>query len=174
MTISNFLYSLSLLAVGALIAYGFNRLGKRRDTKSADEKESLESAKKAVVKRDEQIQELQRQMAVLQAESIPVQAAFQAMLIAKLTHFHTPEVDELLKKLEPPGTITKEEMAELRAALEERKKAVDERIDEEERIAADILLGVARLNEIEFSRQSAAKTETILVTQPVSEPPHEL
>lgn len=171
MTISNIIYGIAMLVAGALVSYGFNRLGKNRDTKSADEKENLESAKKAVVKRDEQIQELQRQMAVLQAESIPVQAAFQAMLIAKLTHLHTPRVDELLKKLGPPVMISDEEMAELRAALEERIVAVDARIDKEERIAAKILLDVAMLNRIEDDRQHAAKTEMILVTQPVVEEP---
>lgn len=160
-----------MLLAGALVSYGLNRLGKSRDTKSAAELKSLEEAKQSVVERDKKIEELMRQMAVLQAESIPVQAAFQAMLIAKLTHMHTPEVDDLLKKLGPPVTITEEEMEELRKALEERKIAVDERIDEEERIAARILLDVAMLNRIESERQAAAKTEIILVTQPVTDEP---
>jgi hypothetical protein len=83
--------------------------------------------------------ELERQQAVLSQAVIPISAAFQSILIKQLTHFHTPVLDELLKKLGPPITLTEAEEHELQAALEERTRDMGDEISDSERDAARML-----------------------------------
>jgi hypothetical protein len=82
---------------------------------------------------------LEKQSALLHSQVIPISAAFQAILIQELTHFHTPEMDELMRKLGPPITITEDEMARLVTLLEERERDLGEDVPQEERDAAHML-----------------------------------
>src|ERR1022692_4760202 len=61
---------------------------------------------------------------------IRMNAAIQAMLVQKLTHYHTPDTDRLLAKLDP-YTLTVAEEAELIAALSAREYDVNGRINDE-------------------------------------------
>lgn len=168
------LKALLLIIAGALVGYAFNRLSRNRDRKSDKVLSDEVVAISEVKTRDLRISELERAVHQLEAESanarkaaIPIEAAMQAMLIAKLTNDHTPEADALLKK-QTDGTLTADEAAELTKAMLDRSTDTDARIGEGQRIAADILAGVIRLRELaEEGRQGAVKT--VMVTVPETE-----
>ncbi len=90
------------------------------------------------------VYELERQLSLLGAQVLPLSAAFQAVLVKELTHFHTPEMDALLLKLGPPNIITNEEMEKLIVMLQERERDLGDDISESERDAAHILPIVAK------------------------------
>src|ERR1700735_3579393 len=46
-----------------------------------------------------QLNELQGKMALLGQAVQPITAAYSALLVKSLTHFHTPEIDKLLAKV---------------------------------------------------------------------------
>lgn len=98
------------------------------------------------------ITDLEKQMAVLTAEAQPINAYVQAMAIAKLTHFHTPETDELLAKVGANERLSEPDVEKLAAALKEREGVVDSEVDEEERIWARIFPDIVRLAKIEAER----------------------
>ena len=84
-------------------------------------------------------EELQRQVTMLTASLTPISAAFQAVLIKQLTHFHTPEMDALLEKLEPTNRLEPDESERLAKLLQLRATELNGRIDESEREAALML-----------------------------------
>lgn len=84
------------------------------------------------------IQDLEKQLAILTATFTPISAAFQAVLIKQLTHFHTPEMDALLEKA-TKGSLSNSEEKKLREMLLERAKDLNGRIDDSEREAALML-----------------------------------
>jgi len=95
------------------------------------------------------IEELERRLGEVGSTVQPLSAAFQAMLIKQLTHFHTPVLDALLVKLGPPVTLTDEEREQMTMLLEERSRDVGAQIDELERHAAHILPYVVKMVTIE-------------------------
>lgn len=163
-----------LLLFGAVVGYGLNRLGRNRDRKTDKVLSDEALAISAVTTRDLRISELERHVQELQAKSdaqtkaaIPIEAAMQAMLIAKLTNDHTPEADALLKK-QTDGTLTVDDAAEFARAMKHRSTDMDARIGEGQRIAADILAGVTRLKEIAEESEGGA-VKTVMVTVPETE-----
>lgn len=163
-----------MILVGAVVGYAFNRLSRNRDRKSdkalSDEKVAIE----AVKVRDLRISELERSVQLLEDRSaeqrkaaVPIEAAMQAMLIAKLTNDHTPETDALLKKV-TDDTLTVNDAKEFAKAMKERSKDKDPRIGEAQRIAADILPGMMRLKELrdQEEKESGCEAKTITVTVP--------
>lgn len=52
----------------------------------------------ATAARDARISELENKLSLLTQSVMPISAAFQAILIKQLTHFHLPEIDALLAK----------------------------------------------------------------------------
>lgn len=103
------------------------------------------------------ISELEKQMAVLMAEAQPINAYVQAMAIAKLTHFHTPQTDELLAKVGANTRLSEPEVEQLATALKEREGVVDSEVDEEERIWARIFPDIVRLKQIEAERLASTE-----------------
>jgi hypothetical protein len=99
----------------------------------------MDKAVDADSERDKQIAELQRQLSLLTQSVTPISAAFQAILIKQLTHFHTPELDALLTKIGPPVTLTQQEEKQLAKELESRAADLDDSISEDERGAAVML-----------------------------------
>lgn len=153
------------------MGYGFNRLSRNRDRKSDKVLSEEQVAISEVKSRDLRITELERHVQELQNKSdaqtkaaIPIEAAMQAMLIAKLTNAHTPEADALLKK-QTDGTLTVDDAAEFAKAMKHRSTDMDERIGEGQRIAADILAGVTRLKEI-AEESEGGEVKTVMVTVP--------
>jgi hypothetical protein len=126
-----------LLFVGALLTFLATAFWVRRAAKAAH---------------DKRVTELERQMAVLMAEAKPINAYVQAMAIAKLTHFHTPETDKLLAKVGARERLSGSDVERLAHALKERESVVDSEVDEEERIWARILPDIIRLAKIEADR----------------------
>ena len=103
------------------------------------EQVKVDKADDAMVARDAQIAELQRQLGLLTQSVVPISAAFQAILIKQLTHFHTPDIDELLGKIGPPVLLTADEEKKLTRALKLRAADLDDTITEDERGAAVML-----------------------------------
>jgi uncharacterized protein YfkK (UPF0435 family) len=85
------------------------------------------------------IAELETKLAIVNQAVVPLNAAMQAMLIKELTHYHTPEMDELMRALGPPSTITEDERTRLTVLLEERSRDMGPLISDSERDAATIL-----------------------------------
>lgn len=166
------LKALLLILVGALVGYGFNRLSRNRDRKSdkvlSDELVAISEVKN----RDGRIAELERHVKELQAKSdaqtkaaIPIEAAMQAMLIAKLTNAHTAEADALLKK-QTDGTLTANDAAELTKAMLHRETDMD--VSEAQRLAAKILPDMIRLREL-AEEVPINEVKTVMVTIPETE-----
>lgn len=132
-----------------------------------DEKTRLADAEKI---RDRRLTELERKQALLEATALPIAAAFLKMAIAKLTHFHTPRMDELLIKVGPPNILTDEELKELTILREERMVEVSDKVDESEKIIAKILPDLIALEKLEAVKlKEDETTEVILVKQPKTE-----
>jgi uncharacterized coiled-coil protein SlyX len=97
----------------------------------------------AQITADEKLQariaDLETKLALVHQSVAPLNAAMQAMLIRELTHYHTPEMDDLMRKLGPPSTITEAERARLAVLLEERTRDMGPLISDAERDAAVIL-----------------------------------
>lgn len=118
--------------------------------------------------RDKRITELEKNQAVMTEQAKPIAAAFLALSIDKLTHFHTPETDKILAKIEAPFNQTEEEINELAVAMQERMEDVSGEIDEAEKIHAKILPDLIRLAKLE-QHEDTSKVELMLVKKPVTE-----
>lgn len=95
--------------------------------------------------RDAKIAELEKQLLLVGASVVPISAAFQAMLIKKLTHFHTPELDALMVKIGPPYRLLHVEYERLIFLLDQTVKSLNGDIDDLERFAAIMLPMVIRM-----------------------------
>jgi len=104
----------------------------------------------------ERVNDLERQLALVNQTIVPISAAFQAILVKELTHFHTPVMDALMVKLGPPYSLTDEEERELIIALAERSREVSSLITESERDAATMLPMVIKRVKTESSLDSSA------------------
>src|SRR5687768_2616120 len=128
---------------------------------------------------EDRVREMETQMSAMKSAVVPISAAFQAILVKELTHFHTPEMDALLEKLGPPLTITEAEEEDLRRLLKEREQVVDTRISESERDAAHMLPLVMRRVRAELSADENTPVDLQLVavthddTAPVVPAPEE-
>lgn len=166
------LKAVALLLFGALVGYGLNRLGRSRDRKTEKVLSAEVVAIAEVKTRDLRISELERHVSELQAKSdaqtkaaIPIEAAMQAMLIAKLTNAHTPEGDALLKK-QTDQTLTADDAAQLLEAMTQRE--TDMGVSEAQRLAAKILPDMIRLREL-AEKTPAGEVKTVMVTVPETE-----
>lgn len=166
------LKALLLILVGAVVGYAFNRLSRNRDRKSDKVLSDEVLAIEVVKERDRRIDELERAVAHLEERSaeqrkaaIPIEAAMQAMLIAKLTNAHTPEADALLKK-QTEGTLTAVEAVELCQAMTDRE--TDMEVSEAQRLAAKILPDMIRLREL-AEKVPVSEIKTVMVTIPETE-----
>lgn len=83
------------------------------------------------------------ELAVLRQQVLPINAAFQEVLVKNLTHYHTPELDALMDKLDP-YSLSKEEFDRLILLLDERTRDMGPEINQEEREAAIMLPYVIR------------------------------
>lgn len=118
-------------------------------------------------KRDEELNDLKRQMAILQIPVQQMNAAFQAMLVKQLTHFHTKELDQLLAKLGPPMVLTAAESDRLTTLLLQREHDLNDQIDDSERDAAHMLPMVMKRVKEEMSQAHEMK-DLVLVAVPKS------
>lgn len=165
------------LVVGCVLAafgFGLGRLGRSRDRKT-DKVLSAELVAISEVKvRDNRIAQLEKDVEALQSKSdaqtkaaIPIQAAMEAMLIAKLTNEHTPEADALLKKASDK-TLTAADAVKFAEAMTHRETDMDVRIGEAQRISARILPDIIRLREL-AEESPDTEVKTVMVTVPETE-----
>jgi len=131
------LLSVSLTAVVTWLFQ--SRAAARQATKDATDKAEKQAELIAAghVKLEARVAELTERLSLVSAQVVPFSTAFQQILVAQLTHAHTPELDALLAKLGPPITLTEAEEPELYRLLTAREKEVE--FDEEEREAAMML-----------------------------------
>ena len=115
-------------------------------------------------KLEDTVAELTNQLGLVKQAVVPISTAFQAILIKELTHFHTPEMDELMTKVGPPSKLTPEEEERLAVLLLQREKEVDPQISREEKDAAHMLPMVMRRVKFENERLSEAPTQLKVVT----------
>lgn len=169
-TVKSFL----LLLTGAVLAYIFSRIGRSRDRKTDKVLHAETVAIEEVKRRDKRIEELEKDVKQLQEKSdaqakaaIPIEAAMQAMLIAKLTNAHTPEADALLKKA-GDGTLTPDDAIKFAEAMSYRETDTDERIGEAQQLAAKILPDLIRLREL-AEKSPSSELKTVMVTVPETE-----
>ena len=100
-----FFNSLLLAIVGAILTFLVTRyFANRRMIESEHDKAVLSNAL-----RDDRITALQTQLAVISAAVVPISTAFQSILIKELTHYHTPELDALMKRVGPPSLLNEVE-----------------------------------------------------------------
>lgn len=124
--------------------------------------------KKALLAR---VTELERLNALVTQAVVPISAAFQAILVKKLTHFHTPVMDKLLEKLGPPITLTDDEEKELIEALKQREIDVNGLIDDAERDCARMLPIVMRMVKAETEIPDADKKIQVVTVAPEEDKP---
>jgi hypothetical protein len=113
-----------------LIARGHKELSDRVDT--------------GYEKLSDRMAKVEASLSMVNQAILPMSTAFQAILVKELTHFHTPAVDALLKKLGPPLTITEAEMETLQCELRHRISESDPLVTRAEREAAIMLPYVIR------------------------------
>ena len=112
---------------------------------------------------------LEGKLALVDQAVVPISAAFQAILIKELTHYHTPEMDELLTKVGPPSTLTASEIDDLARLLQARTIDMGPLISEAERGAAYILPIVMKRASDEYKLlEAAGKLRSTLVTVAVA------
>jgi hypothetical protein len=146
-TLKQILIGAGMILFGALVTYLVTQARGRREAKDAT---------------DKRISELERQLGIVGAQVAPFNTAFQTMLIKQLTHSHAPVMDALMAKLGSEGvppTITEAETVELAAALRER--ASDPLVGEYEACAAQALLPVTRMAEIDKELQKRGKVPLV-------------
>ena len=95
---------------------------------------------------------------------VPIDIAYQAMLVRRLTHFHTPVLDDLLARM-LAGTLDVQGRIELFDALRERGRDMGTLIDDSERAAAKLLPLVMERVALEKGRPNA-KFDVVLVKVP--------
>lgn len=156
-TMAELFIRLGMLLVTAVVSFvaswfWFKKANQRADLQKQDERIDADRSR---------IEQLEKQLAALTQNVLPISAAFQAILIKQLTHFHTPELDGLLVKLEQ-NTLTAEEDARLAVLLKQRTQDMGELIDDSERDAAAMVLLV--------NRRVRAETAADLALQVVAVP----
>jgi hypothetical protein len=105
----------------------------------------------------ERLTDLETKLALVNQQVIPINAAFQAVLVHQLTHYHTPELDALLQKIGPPNTMTEVEKNRFGILLKERTTDIGSEITPSERDAATMLPMVMKRAIIEAETLTGAE-----------------
>lgn len=141
-----FMNSLAIVVLGSVLAFVFASFWhlKNHTMRKAERlvDEAKEKADKLAVEKgelEERVRDLELKFTAVNERVTPISAAFQAMLIKELTHFHTPELDELLEKIGPPYRLTETERDRMIVLLRARAEDMNGRISELERDAAVML-----------------------------------
>lgn len=157
---TDWLIPAATLAVGAGLTFAATWFWKVVE-KKADELEVLSKARAALLLR---VSELEKQLAIVQVTVVPISAAYQAMLVKQLTHFHTPELDALLVKLGPPSALDSDEAQRMAVLLQARTIDMGDEIDDSERDAAAMLpMVVRRVAEEVAAATGSAMIQTVSI-----------
>ena len=129
------LITLGTILFGGFVSFAFAIFWYRLNA-ARTARDKLQSEYAALMLR---VDMLDKQLALVGHDVVPISAALQAMLIKELTHFHTPRMDHLMSKLGPPSELNDVEEAELLMLLQEREADMGDLISDSERDAAHIL-----------------------------------
>jgi hypothetical protein len=173
-----FFNSLVLLFIGAILSAVVTWLFASRASAKQAVKDATDKAERQAeviaaghVKLEARVAELTERLSLVSAQVVPFSTAFQQILVAQLTHAHTPRLDELLAKLGPPITLTDAEEAEMYGLLTERQQEVE--FPEEERDAATMLPLVikrARIEQAQIALAEGVRLQMVGVTAMVAVP----
>jgi len=158
------LNSIGLLLLGTFFTFAATTYWFRRNA-AIREAERLATEHQKVLDR---LQEMEVKFATVNQAIIPISTAFQAILIKELTHYHTPRMDDLLRKMGPPNLLTPDEEIELERGLRDRTMDMGPLISDSERDAALILLPVARRAKIEATKLADAEALRLRLVSIVS------
>jgi hypothetical protein len=126
-----------------------------------EERQELATRIAATAAMAARITEAETKLRVFEAQASPINAAFAALLVKEMTHFHTPVMDALLAKTPPAqATITEEELVELIAALKQRMEDMGSEISDDERDAAEIFPPLLRRVKREAARIASGEVFT--------------
>lgn len=145
MEIQSTINSVGLVVFAASLTFMASAFWNRRNRRELEDK-IKKDAEAAVGAR---LTELENKLAILNQAVVPISAAFQAILIKELTHFHTPELDGYLSKVGPPSRLTLVEEERMLLLLDERAKELNGDIPESERDAAVMLPMVMKRAKLE-------------------------
>ena len=162
------LITLGTILFGAFVSFAFAIFWYRLKTaKTAREKLQAEYA--ALMLR---VDMLDKQLALVGHDVVPLSAAMQALLIKELTHFHTPRMDLLMSKLGPPSTLSDAEETELLVLLKEREADMGDLISDSERDAAHILPVIIKRAKAEALAlaDTQPSLQTVAIISPVIPP----
>ena len=163
-TLTTVLITLSTILFGGLVSFLFAIFWYRLNS-ARTERDRLRAEYAALILR---VDLLDKQLALVGHDVVPISAALQAMLIKELTHFHTPRMDLLMAKLGPPSTLTEVEEAELLVLLKEREIDMDALISDSERDAAHILPAIMKRAkaEAEALQLQTSQLQTVAILPP--------
>ena len=120
----------------------------------------------AVIATDKRVNELEQKLAALTSAVTPLSAAMKAVFIKELTHFHTPELDELLVRV-ADDTITEKEEPRLFELLYRRATELDGAIPESER---DVAIMFPMMRKRVKAEKLLTATEIQVVSMPAAPP----
>jgi hypothetical protein len=135
MEVEQILLTLGFTLLGAFITFAFAWYWYQKRIADEKAKEIAEAHKKL----GEKVDDLENRLALLTQSVLPMNTAFQTILVRELTHYHEKRTDYLLEQLGPPNIISEAEEEELSNALEKRTHDMGEEIGQSEREAAIIL-----------------------------------
>jgi hypothetical protein len=164
-----FTNSVLLLIISAILAFAAAWFWFSRNT-------AIEKAKVLAVDHAAVLSRLsfaEAQLARIDQVVVPINTMMQAMLVRELTHYHTPEMDELMKKIGPPSLLSEEETKRLIVLLEERTKDMGPLISASERGAATILPVImerAKAEQDQIGYAESTKTQLVSVVSIVAVP----
>jgi len=145
--INSIILAVVAAALSALSTWVFVLRANAKATARQVKEDAAKEAEKIAIghqKLTDEVNVLKEKLTLVTAQVVPFNTAFQQILIAQLTHAHTPELDALMAKIGPPITLTVEEEKHLYKLLIERQKDLGPEISQEEREAALILPYVMR------------------------------
>lgn len=126
---------------------------------------SLRKRQEANDQRDKEIAGIKWELQELRVTAKPITDAMTQMLVDKLTHFHTPELDDLMARRDH---LTPTEVKRMEQLLEEREVDMHGEIDDAERLAAKMLPLAIQLGKLEAIK-APPQLEAVMVLLPVSE-----
>jgi hypothetical protein len=177
---NSFTNSLVLLFIGAVLSAVVTWLFASRAAVLQLAKDNLAKAERQAeviaeghTKLEARVAELTERLSLVSAQVVPFSTAFQQILVAQLTHAHTPELDALMAKIGPPITLTEDEEREMYRLLTERQSDMGDEITQEEREAALILPYVmrrARAEQAQLAMAESVRLQMVGVTAMVAVP----
>jgi hypothetical protein len=130
--------SIFLMFLTSLITFLVSAFWFWKNKKDSIEKATASVLAQAEKQMQDRVTELEMKLVALTTAVTPLSAAMQAVFIKELTHFHTPELDNLLSKVND-GDLPDEDEPRLFRLLEERSRDLNGRISDSERDAAIML-----------------------------------